>query len=319
MQVDIAVEYCVAVLFINNLKQDYFPKCVLLNSTFMSAQDTVFSNKIRPIFDQNSGPFIMGILNVTPDSFYDGARYNSVEKALKHSRILITEGADIIDIGGYSTRPGAAIVSEEEELQRLIPVIRAIHAEHPDTLLSVDTFRASVAEQAAEAGATIINDVSGGELDPRMFDTVAKLQLPYILMHMQGNPATMQDQPEYTSVSDDVFRYLEMKLRELQKKGVNQVIVDPGFGFGKSIDHNYELLRDLSRFNTLNCPVLVGVSRKSMITKLLNINAINSLNASSALHLFALLNGAKILRVHDVKPAREMILLYEKLKRNQGV
>lgn len=285
----------------------------------MSAQDTVFSNKIRPIFDQNSGPFIMGILNVTPDSFYDGARYNSVEKALKHSRILITEGADIIDIGGYSTRPGAAIVSEEEELQRLIPVIRAIHAEHPDTLLSVDTFRASVAEQAAEAGATIINDVSGGELDPRMFDTVAKLQLPYILMHMQGNPATMQDQPEYTSVSDDVFRYLEMKLRELQKKGVNQVIVDPGFGFGKSIDHNYELLRDLSRFNTLNCPVLVGVSRKSMITKLLNINAINSLNASSALHLFALLNGAKILRVHDVKPAREMILLYEKLKRNQGV
>jgi dihydropteroate synthase len=280
----------------------------------MSPQDTIFYEKIEQIFKQNSPSLIMGILNVTPDSFYDGGRYASEELWLKQTKLMIDEGADIIDIGAYSTRPGAKEISEQEEMERLIPAILSIRKAFPEVLISADTFRASVAEKAVEAGANIINDISGGTMDPSMFSTIAKLQVPYILMHIQGTPQTMQTDPQYKNVVEEVYDFFEKSIAELQKTGVKKVILDPGFGFGKTVEQNYQLVNGLDKFYNIGLPVLAGVSRKSMINKLLNISNKYSLNGTSVLNTIALQNGAKILRVHDVKEAKEAVKIVGYLK-----
>ncbi len=259
-------------------------------------------------------PAIMGILNVTPDSFYSKSRYNTVDKAIEASEKMLEEGADIIDIGGMSSRPGAEFVSLDEEKKRIVPVLKELKNRFPDTIISVDTFRSEIAEISIDNGADIINDISAGNLDRKIIDVVAKYQIPYIFMHMKGIPKNMQDNPVYDDVLGDVLKFMFRKIRELKSKGVKNIITDPGFGFGKSIDDNYRLLENLDIFKILEIPVLVGVSRKSMMYKLLKITPEESLNATSALHAIALLKGAKILRVHDVKEAKEIVTLMEKFK-----
>ncbi|HNX43103.1 MAG TPA: dihydropteroate synthase [Bacteroidales bacterium] len=254
-----------------------------------------------------SEPVVMGILNVTPDSFYDGGKYKNLDACLAHADQMIAEGAKIIDIGAVSTRPGAPEVTESEELQRLLPVLNELVKRYSRIIFSIDTFRSSVARATAACGANMINDISGGDLDENMFAVMAGLPASYVLMHMQGTPATMQVNPVYRDVAGEVFDSLQAKLQKLQEMGVGSVVIDPGFGFGKTIQHNYELLRNLHRFAELRCPVLVGVSRKSMIYKLLNISPNEALNGTSILNTLALLKGADILRVHDVKEAVETI------------
>lgn len=280
------------------------------------AQDTDFSQKIERISDQRSTPLIMGILNVTPDSFFDGGKYVEKSHWLEQAKKMIDEGADIIDIGACSTRPGAPQPSETEELDRLIKVIKSVRKAHPQTLISVDTYRAIVAEQAVASGANIINDISGGTLDAKMFETVAKLNVPYVLMHIQGNPQTMQENPVYSDVVKEVLAFFEENLKKLNALGVKQVILDPGFGFGKTLEHNYELLKNLEKLQAFNLPVLAGLSRKSMINKLLNISSKDSINGTSILNTIAVQNGAKILRVHDVKEAVEVVQIHHYLKQN---
>lgn len=256
-----------------------------------------------------SSPFIMGIINVTPDSFYDGGKNNSIEAAINQVRKHLKEGAVVIDIGGYSSRPGADEVTEKEELNRTIPIIEAVLIAFPDTIISIDTFRSNVAKKAIEAGAAIINDISAGDLDENMFSVVAEKQVPYIIMHMQGIPKTMQNNPNYTNIIQEIMDYFSKKINALRKKGVNDIIIDPGFGFGKTLEHNYEILGKLNNLQLLNVPVLAGISRKSMIYKLLNTSAKESLNGTIAANIIALQNGANILRVHDVKEATECIKL----------
>lgn len=281
----------------------------------MSPQDTIFYEKIEQIFKADSEPLVMGILNVTNDSFHDGGRYTTEDKWLEHTRLMVREGADIIDIGACSTRPGAKEITEHEETERLIPAIRSVRKEFPEIVISADTFRASVAEKAVEAGANIINDISGGTMDKMMFPLIAKLQVPYVLMHIQGTPQTMQNNPDYVNVTDDVFSYFDTQLKELNTLGFSKVILDPGFGFGKTVQHNYELLKNLEKFYSLAHPVLVGISRKSMINKLLNISSKESINGTTILNTIALEKGAKIIRVHDVKEAKEAVKIVEYLKR----
>lgn len=261
-------------------------------------------------------PLVMGILNITPDSFYDGGRYQSLDEALKRAAEMIGEGADLLDIGAVSTRPGSTAVDAAEEVQRMIPVINAIHGEFPEAILSVDTFRSETARKAVEAGASIINDISGGTVDIQMFETVAKLQVPYILMHMQGSPATMQVNPRYADVTGEVLRWLADRVFMLRQSGVNDIIIDPGFGFGKSVEQNFTMLRQLEFFSILQLPLLVGISRKSMIYKTLNISAEESLTGSIALQYQALLNGASILRVHDVKAAVQTVQMFEMVQKS---
>lgn len=280
----------------------------------MSPQDTIFYEKIEQIFKPDSEPLIMGILNVTNDSFYDGGRYTTEEQWLNQTRLMVTEGADIIDIGGCSTRPGAKEITEKEETERLITAIRSVRKHFPEMLVSADTFRAAVAEKAIEAGANIINDISGGTMDKMMFTVVATLQAPYILMHIKGTPQTMQKDPSYLNVTEDVFSFFESRLKVLQKNGFSKVILDPGFGFGKTVEHNYQLLKNLDRFIALGNPILVGISRKSMINKLLNISNKESINGTTILNTIALEKGAKILRVHDVKEAKEAVKIVRYLK-----
>lgn len=279
------------------------------------AQDTDFSQKIERIFDQRSMPLIMGILNVTPDSFFDGGKYTEESLWLEQAAKMIGEGAEIIDIGACSTRPGAAQPSETEEADRLIKVIKSVRKNHPKILISADTYRANVAKQAVLAGANLINDISGGTLDPKMFETVAERNVPYILMHIQGNPLTMQENPVYANVVSDVKSFFESNLTKLAALGVKQVILDPGFGFGKNLEHNYDLFKNLEEFNSFGLPVLVGISRKSMINKLLNISSKDALNGTTVLNGFALEKGAKILRVHDVKEAVEVVKITQQLSR----
>ncbi len=262
-------------------------------------------------------PIVMGILNVTPDSFYDGGNYLLESDILQQSKNMLLEGATIIDIGGYSSKPGAKEVSEEEELNRVIPAIKIIIKKYPETIISIDTFRSEVAKKAIEAGASIINDISAGELDSNMFNTVKQLQVPYCIMHMKGTPQTMQKEPKYDNVVTDVYQYLHKKVTELNRLGINDVIIDLGFGFGKTIEHNYELLANLSHFKSLNSPILVGISRKSMIYKTLGISSKEALNGTTALNSIALQNGGNILRVHDVKEAAEVISLNNKLTENE--
>lgn len=281
----------------------------------MRPQDTVFYEKIEQIFDDNSSPLIMGILNVTPDSFFDGGKFTSEIQWLNHCRQMIDEGADIIDIGACSTRPGAKVISEKEEASRLIEVIKTLRKHFPELLISVDTYRSSIATEAIHAGANIINDISGGTMDDTMFATIAKLKVPYILMHIQGTPQTMQQNPTYDNVVEDVFVFFKSKLNELKELGVSKVILDPGFGFGKTIEHNYQLLKNLRKFSSFGLPLLVGFSRKSMVNKILNVKPVEALNGTTVLNTIGLENGAKILRVHDVKEAKEAVKIVEYLKR----
>lgn len=255
-------------------------------------------------------PQVMGILNVTPDSFFATSRCRSEEEIRQRVCMMRREGATMVDIGAYSSRPGAEEVSAEEELRRLLPAVGIVREEWPDAIISVDTFRAEVARQAVEAGADIINDISGGEMDKNMFRTVAELHVPYILMHMQGTPQDMQKAPHYDNLMCEVFRSLGERVEELHEAGVADVIVDPGFGFGKTMAQNYEMMARLGEFRLLGCPILVGISRKSMVYRLLDTTPEESLNGTTALNTIALMNGASILRVHDVREAVEAIKIY---------
>lgn len=279
----------------------------------MSAKDNFFYTKCsmncggRLIsFDK---ALIMGIINLTPDSFYDKSRFLSEKEILKQVEKMLNDGADIIDLGAVSTRPGSEKISEEEELKRLLPALKSIRESFPECIISVDTWRAVVAKKAVAEGANIINDISGGTMDAYMFETIAQLKVPYILMHIQGTPQTMQQNPTYNDVVNEVIDFLAERIQKLRLLGVSDIIVDPGFGFGKTLEHNFTLLKHLEQFAILDCPILVGVSRKSMITKALNIKADESLNGTTVLNTISLMKGAKILRVHDVKEAVEAVKL----------
>ena len=261
-------------------------------------------------------PQVMGIINTTPDSFFSGSRQESVDAVLAKAETMIQEGATILDVGGQSTRPGSDKLTEEEELKRVIEPIAAINKKFPDIFVSIDTYYSTVATMAVAAGASIVNDISAGSIDSKMISTVAALKVPYVLMHMQGTPQTMQQQPVYENVTREVLDFLIMKVNDLHISGITDIIVDPGFGFGKSIAHNFELLRNLPVFKMLNCPLLLGISRKSSIYKTLGTTTENSLNGTTVLHTIGLLNGASILRVHDVREAMEIIKLIDTY--NQG-
>ena len=259
-------------------------------------------------------PIVMGILNVTPDSFSGDGKLNDEIALLNQAQRMLKEGASILDIGGYSSRPGADHVNIKEELNRVIPIIKLVTTTFPEAIVSIDTFRSEVAEQAIDSGAHIVNDIAAGDLDDLMFDTIAQLQVPYIMMHMQGTPQNMQESPSYQNVTREIIKELSQKVNRLNLLGVNDIIIDPGFGFGKTINQNYKLLKELALFSVLKCQLLVGLSRKSMIYKTLNSTVKDALNGSSALHMLALTNGANILRVHDVKEAIECINLYNTYK-----
>jgi dihydropteroate synthase len=284
----------------------------------LEAKDKAFSHKKTLLLKGNlmdlSHPKVMGIINTTPDSFYDGGHNVDIDKALVSVNKMLEDGANIIDIGGYSTKPNASNVSVEEERKRVIPLIINLIQNFPNIVISIDTFRSEIAKEAVEAGASIINDVSGGNLDENMFATVGELKVPYVLMHMRGKPATMQTLTNYQHLIKDVVFELSEKIRKLRSLQINDIIIDPGFGFAKSLEQNYEMLNSLSYFNVLDCPLLVGVSRKSMIYKLLGNEAKDALNGTTALNMVALMNGANILRVHDVKEAVETIKLFNQLK-----
>ena len=262
-------------------------------------------------------PVVMGILNVTPDSFFDGGRYRGADDALRQAERMIREGATMLDVGGMSSRPGADIIDEAEELRRVLPVIELLSQNFPDSIISIDTVRSKIARQAVAAGAGIINDISAGRIDEpgAMYDVVASLQVPYVLMHMQGLPGTMQDDPQYAGdVVLDVLDFLIAELGKLRDRHVHDVLIDPGFGFGKTVAHNYALLQRMHVFGITDCPLLAGVSRKSMICKVLGVDPPAALNGTTALHMVALQQGARILRAHDVREARQTILLWQQLE-----
>ena len=260
-----------------------------------------------------NSPIIMGILNTTPDSFFDGGNYNSLDKALKKVEKDLEHGATIIDIGGYSSKPNGNEVSLEEEIERTIPYIEGIIKRFPNVNISIDTFRGKVASLALEAGAGMINDISAWNIDPEMIKVVSEYKVPYVLMHMKGNPKTMQNQPHYENLIKDILEFLVEKIDNLKSNGIKDIIIDPGFGFGKTIDHNYSILSNLDSFKILNLPILVGISHKSMIYKKLQISKLNTINGTTALNMYSLTKGAKILRVHDVKEAMECIILNESI------
>ena len=261
-----------------------------------------------------SQPIVMGILNATPDSFYNKGQLSDVLSLLRQAEKMLNDGAAILDIGGASTKPGQRLIGPDEELKRVMPVIEAILSHFPDAWLSADTYHSKVAKEAVAAGVAIINDVSSGRIDKDMINTIASLGVPYIAMHMQGLPETMQLAPEYTDVVQEVYTYLESVSRECAAAGINDVIIDPGFGFGKTVAHNFSLLRSLKTFSKIGRPVLAGLSRKSMICKPLKVNPEHALNGTTALNMVALEQGANILRVHDVKEAMEVVKLYDWLK-----
>jgi dihydropteroate synthase len=259
-------------------------------------------------------PQIMGVMNLTPDSFYEGSRLKlNEDEVLGRAQQMITDGADILDIGGYSSRPGAANISIEEEIQRIKDPIHWISEEFPEIILSVDTFRSEVARRGIEAGAHMVNDISGGSLDPNMYETISELSVPYILMHMQGTPQNMQGKTDYENILREILNYFSEKLHIIREFGIKDVIIDPGFGFAKTLEHNYFLLKNLELFDMINLPILVGLSRKSMIYKLLDVEPSEALNGTTALNMVALMKGANILRVHDVKEANETRKLFKQL------
>lgn len=256
-----------------------------------------------------SVPKVMAILNITPDSFYSGSRVSNEAEILERVKNMLNDGADILDVGGYSTRPGADNISEAEEMDRIAPVIAAIHQTFPDAIISIDTFRSNVARTALECGASIINDISGFEIDPDIADVAAENNVPYILMHMRGTPQTMTSQTNYDNLIMDIASYFSKKIQVLQDKGVKDIIIDPGFGFSKTIEQNYQLLEEMEILSFLNKPILLGISRKSMIYKKLGIKPEEALNGTIALNAIGLSKGANILRVHDVKEAVDLIRL----------
>ena len=259
-------------------------------------------------------PSVMGILNITPDSFFKGSRVETIAAALNRVEDFLESGANFIDVGAYSSRPGAIDITVEEELQRLIPVIENISKRFPEAMLSVDTFRSKVAKLAIEAGAHMVNDISAGSLDEDMFETIAALNVPYIIMHMKGTPQNMQELAQYSNISIEVSNYFSAKIAKLHALGVKDIIIDPGFGFAKSIDDNYELLQHLEDLQIFGLPILVGVSRKGMIHKFLNTKPAEALNGTTVVNTIALLKGANILRVHDVKEASECVRLVQKMQ-----
>ena len=254
-------------------------------------------------------PLVMGIINVTPDSFYEGSRRQTVDAILRQAEKMIKDGADILDIGGQSTRPGSIAIGAEEELKRVIGPIAAIYLNFPETFISVDTYYGLVAKESVTAGASIINDISAGNMDKNMIATVAALHVPYVLMHIQGTPQTMHLSSHYANVTNEVLDFFITKIDELNKAGINDIIIDPGFGFGKTITHNFELLHNLSVFKIIDHPILLGISRKSTIYNTLGITAAEALNGTTVLNTIGLMNGASIIRVHDVKEAKEAIAL----------
>jgi dihydropteroate synthase len=278
------------------------------------AKDTFFQKKVTvnaggKLIDLSS-PKVMGIINITPDSFYAESRKTGIADVLQQAEKMLANGATFLDIGAYSSRPGATDISVQEETDRLLPVVEAIVSTFPDVVISIDTFRAKVAEDAIHSGAHMINDISGGELDEDMFATIARLQVPYILMHMKGNPQTMQQLANYEDVFAEVYDYFVQKIYRLRQLGVHDIILDPGFGFAKKPEHSYALMNRMHEFNILQLPILAGISRKKMIYSLLNTTADEALNGTTALNTIALMKGAGILRVHDVKEAVEAVKVY---------
>lgn len=261
-----------------------------------------------------STPVVMGIINITPDSFFKGYLDHTMDDIMGLARNMIFQGASILDVGGQSTRPGSERISEQEELKRVIPVIKSLHANFPDVAVSIDTYFSEVAAQAVSAGASIVNDISAGNLDSNMITTVGQLKVPYVAMHMQGTPETMQLNPDYKNVVKEVLEFFIEKIETCKSAGISDIIIDPGFGFGKSLQHNYQLLRELLSFQILGCPVLAGLSRKGMIYKTLGNAAQDALNGTTAANTLALINGATILRVHDVKEAVEAISIFNAYK-----
>jgi len=255
-------------------------------------------------------PLLMGIINVTPDSFFAGSRKEETDAVLQQAGQMLKDGATILDIGGQSTRPGSERLSAADELKRVIEPIKAIHKNFPEAFISIDTYYSTVANESIAAGASIVNDISAGTMDDRMIETVAALKVPYVLMHMQGTPQTMQQHPQYENVTKEVLDFFIFKKNELQMAGITDIIIDPGFGFGKTIAHNFELLRNLPVFKMLDCPLLLGLSRKSTIYKTLGITVEEALNGTTVLNTIGLMNGASILRVHDVKEATEAVKLF---------
>ena len=286
--------------------QNYKTNCFNSDNLSIKCGDQIINFK---------NPLVMGILNLTPDSFYDGGNYLDEKTILERAEQILSEGAEIIDLGAYSTRPGAADVSREEEYRRLAPAVECIRRRFPDAILSIDTFRAEIAKQiVSEFGACIINDISGGTMDENMFSTVGELNVPYIMMHIKGTPQTMQQNPEYDDLMKELIDFFKKRIEQLNEFGVKDIVIDPGFGFGKTLDHNYEIMARLHEFTQLELPLLIGVSRKSMIFKLLGGDPSTSLNGTTALNMLALEGGANILRVHDVKEAVECVKLHSKLK-----
>ncbi len=261
-----------------------------------------------------STPKVMGVMNLTPDSFYDGGKLTSKKEILLQANKMLKEGATFLDLGAYSSRPGAQFVSEKEEIHRLLPVIKILLDEFPETLLSIDTFRSNVANESIYAGASLINDISAGTLDDHMFKIIAQHQVPYVMMHMRGTPETMMQNTDYKDLTKEVIYYFSKRINKARSFGINDLIVDPGFGFSKTLDQNYELFNDLELFRHLNVPLLIGISRKSMIQKKIKTTAADSLNGTTALHAIAIQKGVSILRVHDVKEAFETINLLQNLK-----
>jgi len=260
-----------------------------------------------------SVPKVMGILNVTPNSFFDGGKYKNEQELLERADKMLHEGADFIDVGGYSSKPNAEFVSEEEEISRLLPVVNLLQKHFPDILLSIDTFRSGVAKVCIENGAAIINDISAGKLDDEMLETIAKYQVPYIMMHMKGTQQTMQSLAQYENIIKEMLFYFSERIAAARRLGINDIIIDPGFGFAKTLEQNYHIMQQLELFQMLDLPLLAGVSRKSMIYKTLDCNAERALNGTTFLNAIALTKGAKILRVHDVKEAVECVHLFNKL------
>lgn len=283
----------------------------MAKDTFFYKKKSLNCNGRLLFLDQ---PIVMGILNLTPDSFFDGGSYQNEKQLLAKAEQFLSEGATILDLGAYSSKPNANHINEVEELDRLLPAINSIVRQFPKVILSVDTFRSNVAKQAVKHGAAIINDISSGDIDPEMFETIAQLNVPYIMMHMQGTPQNMQSKPNYRNITAEISKYFSAKINKLNKLGVNDIVLDPGFGFGKTTNHNYELFSKMDQLTLFEKPLLVGISRKSMIYKLLETDPENALNGTSALHSVALLKGADILRVHDVKKAIEVVKIVQQLK-----
>ncbi len=284
-----------------------------MKDTILSGKATINCGGKLILLDQ---PKVMGIVNCTPDSFYDGGKYVRIDHALRQVEKHLTDGATFIDIGGYSSRPGAADISTSEEIKRIEPIIKETTKRFPEAIISIDTFRSEVAKMALDSGEMIINDISAGQLDEQMFDLVISRNVPYIMMHMKNTPQNMQHDIHYDNLLIEVGKYFSEKVNYLQANGVKDIIIDLGFGFAKTIEHNYKLLANLRHFDFLELPMLVGLSRKSMLYKPLQLDSSNALNATTAAHMIALQNGANILRVHDVKEAMECIAIYNLTKQN---